>query len=92
MRVFETERLVVRHLRPGDLDDFAALMGDPVIARFMGDGEPLTRAQTAAWIEISEENYRVRGYGCFAVTAKPDDRLIGFSGFARPPERPGSSS
>ncbi len=89
MKVFETDRLVIRQIRPDDLDDFAALTGDPEIVRYMDEGQPLSREQTRAWMEISEANYRTRGYGCFAVTAKPDDRMIGFCGFARPPDRPG---
>ena len=89
MKVFETERLVVRHLRPDDLDDFAALTGDPVVARYMDDGQPLSRELTERWIDVSLANYRERGWGCFGVTTKTDDRLIGFAGFARPPARPG---
>lgn len=89
MTEFETERLVVRRLRPDDLDDFAALTGDPEIVRYMDDGKPLSRELTQRWIEVSLANYRERGWGCFGVTAKPGDRLIGFAGFARPPERPG---
>jgi len=87
--VVETERLVVRRLRPDDLDDFAALCANPEVIRYMGDGQPLTREQTQAWIDVSLANYRERGWGCFGVTAKTDDRLIGFAGFARPPARPG---
>ncbi len=87
MMVFETERLVVRHLRGEDLDEFAALCGDPVAMRYMGDGRPLTREQTATWIDVSETNYRTRGYGCFAVTIKPEDRLIGFCGLVGPPRQ-----
>jgi RimJ/RimL family protein N-acetyltransferase len=89
MRVFETERLRVRRLRADDLDDFAALTGDPTVARFMDDGRPLSREMTARWIEVSLANYDARGWGCFGVTAIADDRLIGYAGFARPPERPG---
>ena len=89
MIAFATERLVVRRLRPDDLDDFAALCGDPEIVRYMDDGRPLSREQTRAWIDVSLANYRERGWGCFGVTAKPEDRLVGFAGFARPPERPG---
>jgi RimJ/RimL family protein N-acetyltransferase len=89
MRVFETERLVVRRLRPDDLDAFAALTGDPAVARYMDDGRPLSREQTRKWIDVSLANYRERGWGCFGVTTKGEDRLIGFAGFARPPERPG---
>jgi RimJ/RimL family protein N-acetyltransferase len=88
-RVFETERLVVRRLRPDDLDDFAALTGDPEIVRYMGDGQPLSRELTRQWIDVSLANYRERGWGCFGVTTKDEDRLIGFAGFARPPGRPG---
>ena len=85
MNVFETERLVIRRLRDDDINDFAALCGDPVAMRYMGDGEPLTRDQTAAWIDKSHANYRTRGFGCFAVTIKPEDRLVGFCGLVYPP-------
>lgn len=89
MDVCETERLVVRHLRPADRDDVAALTGDPVIARSMDDGEPLSRDVTRTWIDVSERNDRTRGDGCFAVTAKPENRMIGFRGFAFSPDQPG---
>lgn len=89
MVAFETERLVVRRLRQDDLDDFAALCGDPEVARYMDEGRPLSREQTQRWIDVSLANYEERGWGCFGVTAKPGDRLIGFAGFARPPDRPG---
>lgn len=89
MTVFETERLVVRRLRPDDLADFAALTGNPEVTRHMGDGQPLARELTRQWIDVSLANYRERGWGCFGVTTKDEDRLIGFAGFARPPERPG---
>lgn len=89
MTVFETERLVVRYLRPDDLDDFFALCSDPDVVRYMDDGQPLTRERTQEWIKVSLANYEARGYGCFGVTTKGDDRLIGFAGFARPSDRPG---
>ncbi len=89
MKEFETERLVVRRLRPDGLDNFAALTGDPEVVRYMDKGRPLSRDLTRTWIEVSEANYRTRGYGCFAVTEKPDDRMIGFCGVAFPSDRPG---
>lgn len=61
MEVFETERLVVRRLRPDDLDDFAALCGDPEVVRYMDDGEPLSRERTKEWIDGSLANYEGRG-------------------------------
>ena len=87
--MIETERLALRYLRPDDLDDFAALTSDPEINRYMGDGQPLSREQTERWIEVSLENYEARGYGCFAVMMRGNDRMVAFAGFARPPDRPG---
>lgn len=87
--VIETERLAMRYLRPDDLDDFHGLTSDPEINRYMDDGQPLSRENTERWIEISLANYEARGYGCFAVTPKGEDRMIGFAGFARPADRPG---
>lgn len=89
VQVFETERLVVRRVRPDDLDDVAAPTGDPAIVRSMDEGRPLSRERNHAWIEVSATNYRTRDYGRFTVTAKPEDRVIGACGFAFPPARPG---
>lgn len=88
MIVIATQRLALRHLRHDDLDDFATLTGDPEIMRSMDDGRPLSREQTERWIAVSIENYAARGYGCFAVTLRGEDRMIGFAGFARPRDRP----
>jgi len=90
--VIETERLALRYLRPEDLDDFHSLTSDPEINRYMDDGQPLSREMTERWIEVSLANYEVRGYGCFGVTMRGDDRadrMVGFAGFARPSDRPG---
>lgn len=89
MTFIETERLAMRYLRRDDLDDFAALTSDPEIIRYMDDGQPLAREQTERWIEVSLANYEARGYGCFAVTMRGEDGMVGFAGFARPADRPG---
>jgi ribosomal-protein-alanine N-acetyltransferase len=38
MPSIETERLLLRKLRPADLDDLAALFADPDVVRYVGDG------------------------------------------------------
>jgi RimJ/RimL family protein N-acetyltransferase len=81
--------LIVRRLRQDDLDDFYRLCGDPDIMRYMGDGTPLSRKRTSEWIDISLKNYELSGWGCFGVTCRTSDYLIGFAGFARPADRPG---
>jgi [ribosomal protein S5]-alanine N-acetyltransferase len=86
--VFETERLLVRYLRDDDFEVLHALCSDPEIIRYMDNGEPLMAEQTKAWIKISQENYQKRGYGCFAITSRPDSQLIGFGGLSRPASNP----
>jgi len=43
----ETERLLLRALRPEDLDAYAAMHADPEVMRYLEYGRPLDRA--AAW-------------------------------------------
>ena len=42
-----TERLELRTFQPGDLDGLHAMYGDAEVMRFIADGTPLTREQTA---------------------------------------------
>ena len=38
MKILETDRLLLRHLLPGDLDNLYALYSDPEIRRYFPDG------------------------------------------------------
>jgi ribosomal-protein-alanine N-acetyltransferase len=44
--VLETPRILLRHLEWSDLDALAAIMGDPEVMRYIGNGSPKTREQT----------------------------------------------
>jgi len=44
--VLETDRLILRHIEWSDLDALHALMSDPDVMRFVGNGSPKTRQQT----------------------------------------------
>ena len=46
MTVLETERLILRHIEWSDLDALHALMSDPDVMRYVGNGSPKTRQQT----------------------------------------------
>ena len=81
--MFTTERLLVRHFRPGDLDDFATLCADPLVMRYVGDGTPLPRAEVARWIGVCQEKYAARGYGTSAVFRRTSGDFIGYCGVAR---------
>lgn len=84
--LFETERLIVRHMAPEHLDGLATLCADPLAMQYMGDGEVLDRATCDKWIGICQEKYANRGYGTSAVIEKETDQFIGFCGVVRAPE------
>lgn len=84
MSLFTTPRLSFRPFVTADLEQLAVLSADPIGSRYVGDGQPLTRAQTAQWIHNSTQNIATHGYGTGAVSCLETDRLIGWAGIARP--------
>jgi [ribosomal protein S5]-alanine N-acetyltransferase len=83
--IYETARLLVRHFRMNDLDAFAALCADPLVMRFVGDGQPLPRSEVERWIGVCQQKYAERGYGTSAVFEKASRRFIGYCGVVRAP-------
>lgn len=74
----ETERLILREFTP---DDFDALF------EILSDGEtmqhyprPFDEAKVRWWIEWNMENYRIYGFGLWAVVLRETGRLIGDCG------------
>ena len=78
MTILETERLVLRHLTPDDLDDLAALMADPVVMRYF----PSTRTHEEAQRNLDHliAMYEQHGFGLWATIHKQDNRFIGRCG------------
>jgi RimJ/RimL family protein N-acetyltransferase len=76
-----TERLVLRHLAPDDLDALHAVLGDAETMRYYP--APFSRDATRAWIERSIERYARDGHALFAVTLRGTGELIGDCGPAR---------
>ena len=62
-----TERLVLRPVRPGDLDDLLEHWTTPQVRRFLFDGAVMTREETAATIAASERDFATTGYGVWLV-------------------------
>src|SRR5215469_13065664 len=79
--VLETERLILRHLRPNDVDAIFAVIGDPETMKFYP--QKFTREDAMAWITRSMERYRHDGYGLFAVVLKSNGEVIGNCGLMR---------
>src|SRR5437667_8519927 len=84
MREVETERLRLRSWRDDDLEPFAAINADPEVARFLRDGTPATREQTAELLARIREHWEEHGFGLWAAELKDAGELVGFVGLAVP--------
>jgi ribosomal-protein-alanine N-acetyltransferase len=79
--MLETERLILRPFTLDDLNDLAAICGDPVVMRFYPAS--WTREEARAFIEGQIEAERREGWSLRAVVHKEDGRFIGFCGLKR---------
>jgi RimJ/RimL family protein N-acetyltransferase len=61
----DTDRLTFREMDAGDLDDMAALLGDPDVMTYYP--RPKTRTEAAQWIDWNRRLYRTRGYGLWLL-------------------------
>lgn len=80
MNILETERLLLRHLEPADLDDLYALYRDPEVRRYFPEGT-LTRAET--WEELEwflNGHPRHPELGLWATIHKETGQFIGRCG------------
>ena len=87
-RVFlETERLVLRDKRPGDLDFTVSLYTDPQVMRFIGDGTTFPRDEVEARffrvLEIENALGHERWDAFKIVERKSDGAPIGQAGMLR---------
>ena len=78
--VLETDRLILRHLVPGDLDALADIYADPDVRRFFPEGT-LTYEETREELEwIIDVYYGRYGYGLWATVLKETGAFIGRCG------------
>ena len=47
--MFETERLILRHLTTGDADDMVDVYGDAEVMAWVDDGQPLGKEGCLRW-------------------------------------------
>lgn len=79
--VLESPRLRLRGHRPEDLDDCAALWGDPEITRHIG-GRPLTREEVWARLLRYAGSWFWLGYGYWVVEETCTGQFVGEVGYA----------
>ena len=74
----ETERLLLRPYREGDLDDLHAMFSDPEHMRWYP--APFDRDGTQAWVGRTFERYRDDGFGLWIVEDRETGAFVGTVG------------
>ena len=82
--IFETPRLIARHLVSADADAMFAVYGDAGAMRWVGDGNPLERERCVRWIDVTHRNYERYGYGMTALLDRATHDVAGFIGLVHP--------
>lgn len=78
--MIETDRLLLREMKPEDEDELNKVWGDPVNMQYypyIFDEERVRR-----WIKTNMERYHTFGYGLWAVILKETGELIGDCGLS----------
>lgn len=68
-----TERLRFRRMTEADLDDIAAMLGDPEVMTYYP--APKSREDTARWIAWTLANYAERGYGLWIIETRDGELM-----------------
>lgn len=79
----ETERLLLRPVAKGDLDEVVRLHEDPEVARFMGTPD---RDWLEEWVEGSDGEWAELGYGRMALLDRVTGEFLGRTGLKRWPQ------
>ena len=79
----ETNRLIIRSFLESDIPEYAAIVADPEVTRFLADGSPHSYEQAAAYVRDCIRSEAEQGIARYAVVLRETGELIGFCGFKR---------
>jgi RimJ/RimL family protein N-acetyltransferase len=84
-----TERLRLRAFQEGDAPAYHAMLSDPEVSRFLGDGRPF--GELEAWRQMAQilGHWVLRGFGLWAVEERSSGQLVGRIGHLEPRGWPG---
>ena len=80
MSLIETARLRLRMFSPEDLDNLTALILDPDVMRYVGNGTPGTIEETNNALQSIIKHWETHGFGRWAAVDKETDEFVGFGG------------
>jgi RimJ/RimL family protein N-acetyltransferase len=86
--LLETERLMLREFRTGDLDELAAMVADEEQMTFYP--RPKTRDEASVWISRNLSLYEECGFGFWLIASRATSGFLGYCG-VRPRALEGTS-
>lgn len=84
-----TNRLVLRAFVQRDLEEYATIVGDPEVTKYLGDGHALSRDEAWRQMAVILGHWMMFGYGLWAVEERATGALIGRIGCQQPEGWPG---
>jgi RimJ/RimL family protein N-acetyltransferase len=82
-------RLILRGFEARDFDAYAAMMADPEVTRYLGDGRPFERAEAWRQLAMLMGHWVLRGFGIWAVEERATGAFAGRIGCFEPEGWPG---
>jgi RimJ/RimL family protein N-acetyltransferase len=82
--ILETQRLLLRPFRAGDLDAYAQICADAEVMRYIGAGQPQSRDEAWRAMALFLGHWELRGYGMWAAEDRQSRALVGRIGLHNP--------
>jgi ribosomal-protein-alanine N-acetyltransferase len=79
-RTIETQRMKLSRWQPCDAVAFRPIAQDPLVMRYVNNGEPWSDAKVREFIARQMSHIARRGFCFWKIQRKPDGRLIGLCG------------
>lgn len=80
--ILETPRLTMREISVADTDALSAMLADERVMKHSVNG-PMSRDQTAGFVNWCQSHYATNGIGPWAVIEKASGDFVGFAGLSR---------
>ena len=84
-----TSRLTLRAFEQRDFEEYAAIVGDPHVTKYLGDGHALSREEAWRQMAVILGHWTLLGYGLWAVENRETGALMGRIGCQQPEGWPG---
>ena len=81
--LFETERLIHRISRRDEIDALYAIMGDPDVARLVGDGNPMPIERVGRRLRSDIDTFNKFGAAHGMIVFKENMEIMGYGGLGR---------